>query len=162
MILAATGHRPDKLGGYSYDAEIKLESIASKWLYDNKSALDITSVIVGMAQGWDLAVAKACINTKIPFTAAIPFVGQETVWPIAKQLYYQFILNQAEKIVIVSKGIYTSKKMQKRNVYMVDHSDQILAMWDQSPGGTANCVKYAKAQNKPIINLYDQYHYPLL
>lgn len=41
--------------------------------------------------------------------------------------------------------------MQKRNEYMTDNSDIVIAVWDGSKGGTANCVRYAKKLNKEII-----------
>lgn len=157
MIISATGHRPDKLGGYGNLISARLENLAGSWLHTNKLALNITDVIVGMAQGWDMAVARACIAQKIPFIAAIPFPGQEKMWPIAKQIHYKWILSLADEIVIVSKGKYTSKKMQKRNEYMVDHSNLILAMWDGSAGGTANCLNYAVSRSKTIVNLYSLY-----
>ena len=34
--------------------------------------------------------------------------------------------------------------MPTRNEYMVDLADKIIAVWDGSNGGTANCVKYAE------------------
>ena len=40
---------------------------------------------------------------------------------------------------------------------MVDNCTHVLAMWDGSEGGTANCVKYAQAVNKPIINLWSPF-----
>jgi uncharacterized phage-like protein YoqJ len=41
--------------------------------------------------------------------------------------------------------------MQKRNEYMVDNSDIVIAVWDGSKGGTYNCVKYAEKLGKKII-----------
>ena len=41
--------------------------------------------------------------------------------------------------------------MQKRNEYMVDKCDILLAVWDGSAGGTNNCVKYARKLDKEII-----------
>lgn len=39
---------------------------------------------------------------------------------------------------------------QQRNQWMVDRADAVLAVWDGSPGGTANCVNYARKVGKPI------------
>lgn len=41
--------------------------------------------------------------------------------------------------------------MQKRNEYMVDHSDKVIAVWDGSKSGTKNCIDYAKKVGKDII-----------
>ena len=40
--------------------------------------------------------------------------------------------------------------MMKRNKYMVDKSDIVVAVWNGSKGGTANTVKYAKQSGKTI------------
>lgn len=41
--------------------------------------------------------------------------------------------------------------MQKRNEYMVNLADKVIAVWGGSSGGTANCVRYAKSVGKEII-----------
>ncbi|PAD70641.1 hypothetical protein CHH83_02225 [Bacillus sp. 7586-K] len=43
--------------------------------------------------------------------------------------------------------------MQKRNEWMVDNSDYVIAVWDGTKGGTGNCVKYAQKQNKYITTI---------
>ena len=45
---------------------------------------------------------------------------------------------------------YTPACLQLRNEYMVDHADELIAVWDSSPSGTANCVNYAKRKNVPV------------
>ena len=151
MILSATGHRPNKLGGYSAYALDKLRAIAYKKIEELKPE----KVISGMALGWDTAVALATLQLGIPLVAAIPFAGQETKWfPESVRMYHR-TLKRAE-VIYVSKGAYAAWKMQTRNEYMVNNSDVILAMYDGSSGGTRNCIEYAKKQNKQIINLYSE------
>jgi uncharacterized phage-like protein YoqJ len=41
--------------------------------------------------------------------------------------------------------------MQKRNEWMVDHADAVIAVWDGSPSGTANCIGYARKKRRPIL-----------
>ena len=43
--------------------------------------------------------------------------------------------------------------MQKRNEYMVDLADKVIAVWDGSKGGTGNCVRYAEKCGKEIIRI---------
>ncbi|WP_188052008.1 hypothetical protein [Azospirillum sp. Sh1] len=47
--------------------------------------------------------------------------------------------------------------MNTRNEWMVDHSDRLLALWDGSQGGTANCVRYARGLGRPIDNLWSEW-----
>ena len=150
MIVAGTGHRPNKLGGYTRDARTRLFNTAIKSL----EHLQPTKLISGMALGWDQALARACVELNIPFIAAVPFAGQETVWPAASQRAYHELCEAASDFIIVSPGGYSAAKMQIRNEWMVDHCDRVLALWDGSPGGTRNCVDYAKTVNKPISNAW--------
>ncbi len=41
--------------------------------------------------------------------------------------------------------------MQKRNEWMVDNCDMLVAVWDGTDGGTYNCIDYAKRMKKPRI-----------
>ena len=150
MIVAGTGHRPNKLGGYTRDARTRLFNTAIRSL----EHLRPTKLISGMALGWDQALARACVELNIPFIAAVPFAGQETVWPAASQREYRELCEAASDFIIVSPGGYSAAKMQIRNEWMVDHCDRVLALWDGSPGGTRNCVDYAKTVNKPISNAW--------
>jgi len=152
MVIAGTGHRPNKLGGYSQEAFDKLVNIAIEWLLENKP----TKVISGMALGWDQALAQASKDVGIPYIAAVPFKGQEKKWPQKSQDYFKYLLQFAEEVIFVSEGTYDLRFMQIRNEWMVDNCDIILAMYDGTKGGTHNCVEYAKSKNKQIINLYDK------
>ena len=40
--------------------------------------------------------------------------------------------------------------MDKRNRYMVDHADVLIAVWDGSPSGTGKTVRYAHQQGKSV------------
>lgn len=153
MIIAATGHRPDKLGGYHIERLKSLTRGAVLYLESEKPERCIS----GMAQGWDTAFALASLFCKIPLTAAIPCKGQFSVWPEKAQQRWQYIVERADKVIMVSPGDYASWKMDIRNKWMVDHSDKLCALWNGSPGGTANCVAYARKKNKPVDNLWDEF-----
>ena len=152
-IIAGTGHRPPKLGGYSEAALAKLISFAGIHLKKIKP----TTVISGMALGWDTALACAALELDIPLIAAIPFKGQELMWPTGSQERYTRLLSEVSELVIVSSGGYSVQAMQERNEYMVNNSDLVLALHNGSPGGTGNCVRYANKINKPIKNLWDEW-----
>lgn len=154
MILSATGHRPDKLGGYDKDTTRRIRRAAHRALLK----LRPDKVVSGMALGWDQAIAVAALNLGIPFTAAIPFKGQEARWPYDSQREYLDLLDKAARIVCVCDGRYATWKMQKRNEWMVENSDHIAALWNGTSGGTANCVRYAQALRKPITNFWTDFN----
>lgn len=154
LIVAGTGHRPNKLGGYSVKVESRLIYLAESYLSENKPDF----VISGMALGWDLALAEASIRQSIPFIAAVPFKGQESVWPKKSRDLYNEILNQAKDVVYVSDPGYSSYKMQIRNKWMVDKCNILLALWDGSEGGTGNCVRYANEVGREVHNLWSEFN----
>lgn len=57
----------------------------------------------------------------------------------------------------VCKGGYSPAKMQVRNMWMVEYSDAVLALWDGTTGGTGNCVEYARRVNKRLIPCWDEW-----
>lgn len=153
MIIAGTGHRPNKTGGYLKPAFEALVAVARPWLEEHRPA----TVISGMALGWDQALAVAAIRCKIPLHAYVPCVGHPDRWPTASQEFYAKIIKRCEFVRIVHPDTYTPICMQWRNEAMVDAADTVLALWNGTPGGTANCIRYAEEKKKPIVNLWNQF-----
>ena len=154
MIIAATGHRPNKLGGYGDAVFDRLTKVAEDYL----DKADPDKIITGMALGWDMAWATAGIRLGYPVIAAVPFEGQESMWPKASQEIYFRLLSQCEDVIFVNPPNYAAWKMQTRNEWMVDNATRIAALWDGSKGGTGNCIAYANKQNKPIDNLWEEFN----
>lgn len=151
MVVCGTGHRPDKLGGYTDEVLERAIAVAEE------SIVGYDTVISGMALGWDTALAIAAVNKGIPFIAAVPFLGYEARWPADSQNIFNNLLDLASKVVIVCDGDYGVWKLQKRNEWMVDNSDVVLALWDGSSGGTSNCIRYATKMQKPIKNVWSRF-----
>lgn len=151
MRVSATGHRPDKLGGYSVEAAAFLQAFARFQL----SMLQPTRVTSGVALGWDTAIALAALDLGLPLICAVPFAGQELRWSLESQRLYHSILERAQAVEVICSGGYSPIKMQLRNIAMVGDCDLILACWDGSPGGTANCVAFAEAEGRLVLNCYN-------
>ncbi len=150
MIVAFTGHRPDKLGGYELPNPTYLK--VCKDIDRTLKELKVEKVISGMALGVDQWAASIAIKLGIPFVAAVPFLGQEGMWPNQSKKIYKFLLDKAGEIVIVNEGGFTAKKLQLRNEWMVDNCDVLIAVYNgDDKGGTANCVRYAKEKKKEIV-----------
>lgn len=137
MRVAITGHRPER---------IKDMQLVNRGLMNAYRELGVTGVIQGMAAGVDLLSAKRAHFDKIPFWSVKPWAGHtprvadrsdyEQAWAYAEK---QFVVNPSE--TYLGPWLY-----QRRNEWMVDHSDKaVLAVWDGTEnGGTFNCVKYAR------------------
>lgn len=149
MIIAFTAHRPTKLGGYRLPNKTYI--YVCQQIEKILKELKPEKIISGMALGGDQYVANIAIKLGIPFIAAIPFIGQEKVWTESSKRTYKALLNKASEQVIVSEGEYSAHKLQIRNEWMCDHADKLIAIFDGTPGGTANCVNYAKSIGKDII-----------
>ncbi len=167
--IVITGHRPGKLGN-DYDLVSPLTkkikdniigvlvqySTGMTYVGDTKT-LDGVVGITGMALGIDTLFAIMCVELGIPYVAAIPCHQQHLKWPqTSKQRWLMLTHHELCSKYYVSEKTYTHDCMQKRNEWMVDQlgaKDILLAVWDCSEGGTANCVKYAKKQGKQIIQI---------
>ncbi len=154
MIVAFTGHRPDKLGGYdlpnpTYISVCQKIEAALKELKPEK-------VISGMALGIDQWAAHIATKLGIPFIAAVPFIGQDGKWPTQSRKIYKILLAKASETVVVSEGAYSAAKLQIRNewmVYQLGQDDKLIAVWDGTKGGTGNCVAYAESKKKTIYRI---------
>ena len=156
MIIAVTGHRPNKLYGYNLNNEknLELKEKFKKILIDNKC----TEAITGMALGVDTIFALAVLELKdegynIKLHCAIPCKNHSCKWIKESVDLYNKILAKADIVKLVTDETYKPYLMQIRNEYMVDLADKIIAVWNGSSGGTANCVKYAQKKNKEIIRI---------
>lgn len=152
MIIAGTGHRPPKLGGYGEDVFLRLVHLGRGYL----DACRPEKVISGMALGWDQALAQAAVDLGIPFIAAVPFNEFSSKWPAVSQDRLQHLLWSASQMVIISQ-VPGVQALQQRNEWMVDRADKMAALWDGSFGGTFNCIRYAEKKGVPIDNLWSRW-----
>ena len=153
--ICVTGHRPHLLGGYSPSAVGLLREVATTALLS--LPFTPTSVLTGMALGWDLAIAHACDALSIPFHAYVPFPSQPALWAPEDRLIYTRLLSLATSITTCSPDPYASWKMDLRNRRMVLASSLVLACYSGTPGGTANCIRYARSLGRPTINAYSHF-----
>lgn len=164
MVVAITGHRPDKLNNEyinkfdprrMFDWYGPLSKVIFRELQELYRLHQVTKVIDGMAIGVDQIAAHAAINMDIPVFGAIPCDGQDKMWPLETRHWYNYLLSQTYDHKIISPGPYAAWKMQKRNQWMVDNAATLIAVWDgKKSGGTWNCIEYAQSVNKPIIYLH--------
>jgi uncharacterized phage-like protein YoqJ len=168
VIVAATGHRPDKLGGYDMKTRRALGGLAVEWLRYKQP----DQVVSGMALGWDQAVAAACVMLDIPFIAAIPFWGQEERWPQEAQDRYRRLRSCASvEVYVLDQAVVSQhdavRALQQRNEWMVDYAQRedpetgkVLALWNGTMGGTHNCIRYAEKKGVAVTNLWLDWSLP--
>lgn len=153
MIYSATGHRPGKSFGWQDVGRLRL--FARDYISQLSPAP--REFVTGMALGWDTVCAWACVDLSIPFVAAVSFKGQDNRWPRHARDTWKTLLGLAKRVHVVCDGGYAAWKLQRRNEWMTDYAGHLLALWDGSPGGTANCLAYAARVGKPVTNLWEQW-----
>lgn len=153
MKIAGTGHRPDKLG-YEYDyhgpytdhIKMSIQAYIDQYRPSRGGS--------GMAIGFDMILAIMLLKNHIPLTCFIPCKGQESRWPQTSQKIYNIILSKATEVIYLSEK-YTPRCMQQRNIIMTDWLDQpedrLITAHNGSPGGTNNCIEYAKSKGKILL-----------
>lgn len=153
QVVCVTGHRPQKLGGFSEEIFLLLTRLAVNCLTRLKPKL----VITGMALGWDQAVAQGCKELGIPYKPYIPFKGQELMWKPEAQERYHSLLQGVEARYVNPPG-FAGWKMIARNNAMVDDSEVVLALYNKDKhGGTFRCVEYAHEQGRTVLNCWDRW-----
>lgn len=178
LRVCFTGHRPNKLGGYNWDSAKNIE-IMDKINDVVKNLIILNQdkefyFITGGALGTDQVAFKIVNELKGVFEdititqeISVPFEKQPKAWFDKRDIdRYNTQLSMADKITYVDKlerykcknskiGEYSPSKMQLRNMYMVDNSDIVIAVWNgDKKGGTWNCIKYARNKNKKIVYIY--------
>lgn len=107
--------------------------------------------ISGFAQGVDLLFAESVINLKqqhpkLFLEAAIPYPNRITRGNAA----FKRLLRQCNAVKIVSDR-YSPDCFHKRNRYMVEQSDRVIAVYDgRDGGGTVFTIRYAQVLDKEI------------
>lgn len=170
MAVCVTGHRkivPANLAGSPWPDQNpvvlahhrQVKSIMAHWIVEQNVRMGETEFISGMALGADQLFAETVlelqdIGFQIHLIAAVPFEGQESKWTASSQVHWRNLMARASFVQNVCEPGYAAWKMQKRNEWMVDHANRVLAVWDGArKGGTWNCISYAQKQGRQITVL---------
>lgn len=110
-----------------------------------------------MAIGVDTYAAQIVLELKkeypdIILECAMPCETQASKWREADRIIYFDIIERCD-IDTLLQTQYTNDCMMKRNMYMVDKSDYVIAVWNGKPSGTGNTVKYAIEKGKSVIEI---------
>ncbi len=155
-----TGHRPQSIP-YLWDEgselSLRLKDELRNMIIDLIDNHGVSHFISGMALGVDMIAAEIVLELKknypnITLECAIPCETQARKWTEKYRDRYFSIIEMSDKETLLQTH-YTADCMHKRNRYMVDKSDYVIAVWNGSSSGTGKTVLYAKENNKQIIQI---------
>ncbi len=160
MMLAFTGHRPEKLPWGTCDSDPRCQALLLRMrlLIDQQIESGVTDFCCGMARGCDFYFAQAVIERKtadprLRLYAYLPCESQSARWAQADRQTYQQLLSRCDEVYLLQRS-YTQGCMLARNRRMVDDADRLMSVWDGSAGGTGATVRYAHRCGKPVIPLW--------
>lgn len=146
---AFTGHRPEKANRPIAEIKEALRNAICQSAEDG-----FTVFITGMARGVDLWAAEIVLDLrkekKLNLICAIPFEGFEVHWSEDWQRMYRYVLEQADFVYVVGKT-YSRDIFCRRNMWMVNHANRVIAVYDGTSGGTRNTITYAQRSNVEVI-----------
>lgn len=147
LTCCVTGHRSipaEQLGPVRQALEREL---------DHAIADGCTAFLSGFAEGTDLLFAelvaeKMAENPALRLEAAIPYQGRLDA--LRKAARTGALLARCAEIHVAAAA-YLPSVYAKRNRYMVERSDRVIAVYDgRAKGGTAGTVRLARAMGKDL------------
>ena len=145
-----TGHRPGKL---QQDEHTVKQALAAA--IDRAISRGFTTFITGMAQGTDIWAAEIVLerrscNPSLKLISTLPHPHFEKFWSAEWQYRYNAVRSAADLERTICPA-YTRAVYQKRNIWMVDHSALVIAVFYGEAGGTLNSIRYAQQNQVEIL-----------
>lgn len=149
--------------GHRYEDKTEIEDEIKPLLKEainNAINSGYTEFITGMALGTDVWAAEIVLdkkksNKEIKLLCALPHLDFERKRKDNDKERYNEILKNADETIVVNahyfRGCY-----QKRNVWMVDRSSLVIAVFNGEKGGTKNTIDYASRKNRRINNVLEK------
>lgn len=152
MRCCFTGHRPEKLRGTETDVKAILTSEIERALGDGKRTF-----ISGMARGVDIWAAELVLdyragNPAIHLICALPFPEFGESMDRQWRKRYDAILSRADWVSCTCPSFHMDS-YQKRNIWMVNRSSRLIAVYNGEQGGTWNTMTYARRQGIEIARI---------
>ena len=159
MRCAFTGYRPQKMPfGYNeldprcIDFKARLRETIQSLIWEGYSHF-----LSGGALGMDMYAAEIVLELRqqypwIGLEMVIPYDSQADHWEEVYQTRYAILLEAADMVTCTGHE-YTKGALFRRNRYLVDNADLLLAAYDGQPGGTQMTCDYAKKMGVRICKI---------
>lgn len=160
---AFTGHRPDRFS-FRYDETAGLcKTIKAKLLEQAERLYQagVREYWCGGALGTDLWAAEAVLRLKqkypdVSLCCALPFRDYDGKWRQDGRRRMEAVKANCDEVVTVCGG-YSPDAYKRRNYFMVDRCQHLIAVFDQdrsARSGTLQTVNYAKKLGRRIVFIH--------
>lgn len=157
ITCAFTGHRPQKLPFRFNEADVrcvKLKEVLRREIVKLIEEQRVEHFISGMALGTDMFAAEIVLDLKKSFPwiileCAIPCETQAVKWSESMRERYFDIASKCDIETMIQRT-YTPDCMHRRNRYMVEQADYLIAVWSGSAGGTQKTIEYAQRLDRTV------------
>ena len=118
----------------------------------------VRSFYAGGAVGFDTLAARAVISFRMThpdlrLILVLPCKNQSEKWGNAEVSAYEYTLSLADEIVYTAEEYYEGC-MKKRNSYLAESCDMLIAYVGKKIGGSAQTLRMVEKLGKEIYNLY--------
>ena len=158
--VAFTGPRPEKLpwGVDDNSPDGVLFKFRLRETLEYLIGRGYTDFLSGAARGFDTIAAEMVISLRevypwIRLTVVLPCADQARRWNDADRSRWENIITNSDHVETLART-YDRSCMFRRNRYLVDHADLVLACYDGDPhSGTGMTVNYAHNKDVKVRRL---------
>lgn len=164
---AITGHRPTRFKWKYKEDDTRCKRL-KRVLQEQVVLLyeqGVRRFYVGGALGVDQWAGEILLRLKerpeygdIELVVALPFEGHDAGWDARSKSRLKFLVDHSTRTVTVgTTAEQAAICYKKRNYYMVDHADCLLAVYDNNReirSGTGMTVRYAEKKGLPITLIH--------
>jgi len=164
---AITGHRPSRFKWKYREDDAGCERLKKRMreqlalLYEE----GVRRFYVGGALGTDLWAGEILLRLKeqpeyrdIELVVVLPFEGHDAEWDAGSRSRLRFLLSRGAGVVTVGTVSESPAACyRKRNCYMVDHADCLLAVYDSGRSirsGTGMTIRCARSKGLPVTLIH--------
>lgn len=158
-VCSFSGYRPSKLP-FRWDKKSADYRRIQELIRDEVAAFAQNGVRffqTGMARGIDLMCGETVLELRkkypIELICAVPCLNQYAGWSGEDRDTYHRLIREAANVIQITGENYSNGCMLKRNRYLVDTAQYLIAVFDGKKGGTMFTVNYAKQKKRTIVIL---------
>ena len=159
-VCALSGHRPSKMpwGQDENSASGRLFKFRLRESLEYLIGQGYIDFLCGGALGFDQIAAEIILSLRnsYPWVRLImvcPWPGQADRWTEDQRQRWLNILQASDQVIYLASA-YSRSVFLKRNAFMVDHADILLAAYNGcADGGTAMTVNYAHKRGVKVAIL---------